>query len=131
LVILEVPQPRRLLNPSVLRRAAHSRGGETSPPPFCNWIILNIVKKRTRASRFQLGRDNAPRHANYDFKGGQSRRIGRHLCGTVQPLLTAAETAQRFGMYDVGRLERMVLRHIAHDYFILTASPPDDEDPDA
>jgi len=43
-----------------------------------------------------------------------------------QPLLEAVEDAERFGLFDLDRLERMVLRRIGRDYF----SPPafDDED---
>jgi transposase len=52
------------------------------------------------------------------------------------PLLAAIETAARYGLYELGRLERMVLRGIATDYFqlALSADPapgdPDDEPPD-
>ena len=47
-----------------------------------------------------------------------------------QPVLQAVRAAQHYGLYDLERLERMVLRQIAHDYFVL----PEDvrgEDPDA
>lgn len=46
------------------------------------------------------------------------------------PFLDAVTEATHYGLYDVDRLERMVLRHIAHDYFVLTDHPqkePDDE----
>jgi hypothetical protein len=52
-----------------------------------------------------------------------------------EPLLTAIETAAHYGLYDLGRLERMVLRGIATTYFQLplTLDPlpgdPDDEPP--
>ncbi len=36
-----------------------------------------------------------------------------------EPVLRAIRTAQRYGLYDLERLERMVLRGIAHDYFVL------------
>ena len=54
-----------------------------------------------------------------------------------QPLLNAVREAQAFGLYDLDRLERMVLRQIAHDYFVLpddleddAANPTDEEDED-
>jgi hypothetical protein len=42
-----------------------------------------------------------------------------------QPLLDAVRNAEKFGLYDLDRLERMILRQIAKDYF-----PPPDFDGD-
>jgi transposase len=39
------------------------------------------------------------------------------------PLLAALQTAAHYGLYDLGRLERLVLRGIATDYFQLPLSP--------
>jgi transposase len=39
------------------------------------------------------------------------------------PLLAALQTAAHYGLYDLGRLERMVLRGIATDYFQLPLGP--------
>ena len=36
-----------------------------------------------------------------------------------QPLLEAVREAEQFGLYDLDRLERMILRHIGRDYFQL------------
>ena len=53
-----------------------------------------------------------------------------------EPLLEAIQTAAHYGLYDLGRLERMVLRGIATTYFQLplSADPapgdPDDEPTD-
>jgi transposase len=50
-----------------------------------------------------------------------------------EPLLAAIQTAAHYGLYDLGRLERMVLRGIATTYFQLPRSAdggpgdPDDE----
>jgi transposase len=47
-----------------------------------------------------------------------------------EPLLTAIQTAAHYGLYDLGRLERMVLRGIATTYFQFPLGPagePDDE----
>jgi len=53
-----------------------------------------------------------------------------------EPLLAAIQTAAHYGLYDLGRLERMVLRGIATTYFQLPLHPdptpgdPDDESTD-
>jgi len=53
-----------------------------------------------------------------------------------EPLLAAIQTAAHYGLYDLGRLERMVLRGIATTYFQLPLHPdptpgdPDDEPTD-
>lgn len=40
-----------------------------------------------------------------------------------EPVLTALQTATHYGLYDLGRLERMILRGIATTYFQLPLSP--------
>jgi transposase len=47
-----------------------------------------------------------------------------------KPFLTAIRDASHFGVYDLNRLERMVLRNIATDYFVTPADrlpPPEDD----
>ena len=39
-----------------------------------------------------------------------------------QPLLAAVQEAARYGLYDLDRVERMILRRVAHDYFLLDPS---------
>jgi hypothetical protein len=69
---------------------------------------------------------------------GQGWRHDRQLLRMAReypraPLLAAIQTATHYGLYDLSRLERMVLRGIATDYFQLPLSPepgpgePDDE----
>ncbi len=36
-----------------------------------------------------------------------------------QPLLDAIGEAEQFGLYDLDRIERMILRRIGRDYFLL------------
>ena len=36
-----------------------------------------------------------------------------------QPLLAAVQEAARYGLYDLDRLERMILRRVARDYVLL------------
>ena len=61
------------------------------------------------------------------FRGrypGRMLRMLRRLQGMVRdypraPLLAAVGTALEFGLFDLDRLDRMVLQHIAKDYFVL------------
>lgn len=46
-----------------------------------------------------------------------------------QPLLRGFERAARYGLYDLDRVERIVLRHIAEDYFRLDPDPKTENDP--
>jgi hypothetical protein len=43
------------------------------------------------------------------------------------PLVVAIETAIQYGLYDLDRLERMILRNVATAYFVVPADRPDDE----
>jgi len=43
-----------------------------------------------------------------------------------EPLLAAVQEAARYGLYDLDRLERMILRRVARDYFLLDEDPHDD-----
>ena len=47
---------------------------------------------------------------------------------SCQPVLSAVSEAARYGLYDLDRLERMVLRRIARDYFLLESKGTPDED---
>ena len=38
------------------------------------------------------------------------------------PLLAAVREAAHYGLYDLGRLERMILRRVAREYFVLESS---------
>jgi transposase len=44
-----------------------------------------------------------------------------------EPLLAAVREAARYGLYDLDRLERMILRRVARDYFLLDGSDPHDD----
>jgi hypothetical protein len=43
-----------------------------------------------------------------------------------EPLLAAVREAARYGLYDLDRLERMILHRVARDYFLLDGGPHDD-----
>jgi hypothetical protein len=44
-----------------------------------------------------------------------------------EPLLGAVREAGRYGLYDLDRLERMILRRVTRDYFLLDEGPQEDE----
>ena len=43
-----------------------------------------------------------------------------------QPLLAAAREAAHYGLYDLDRLERMILRRVTREYFLLDGPQEDD-----
>ncbi len=43
-----------------------------------------------------------------------------------EPLRAAVREAARYGLYDLDRLERMILRRVARDYFLLNEDPEND-----
>jgi hypothetical protein len=43
-----------------------------------------------------------------------------------EPLLAAVRDAAQYGLYDLDRLERMILRRVARDYFLLKGTDDDD-----
>jgi hypothetical protein len=44
-----------------------------------------------------------------------------------EPLLGAVQEAARYGLYDLDRLERMILRRVAREYFLLNEEPYQDD----
>jgi predicted transcriptional regulator len=44
-----------------------------------------------------------------------------------EPLLGAVREAARYGLYDLDRLERMILRRVAREYFLLDEGPHGDD----
>jgi hypothetical protein len=44
-----------------------------------------------------------------------------------EPLLGAVSEAARYGLYDLDRVERMILRRVARDYFLLNEGPQGDD----
>jgi len=43
-----------------------------------------------------------------------------------EPLLGAVAEAARYGLYDLDRLERMILRRVTREYFLLEEPSEDD-----
>jgi hypothetical protein len=44
-----------------------------------------------------------------------------------EPLLAAVAEAARYGLYDLDRVERMILRRVARDYFLLNDDPESEQ----
>jgi len=44
-----------------------------------------------------------------------------------EPLLGAVREAARYGLYDLDRLERMILRRVTREYFLLDEGPQEDD----
>jgi transposase len=44
-----------------------------------------------------------------------------------EPLLSAVREAARYGLYDLDRVERMILRRVAREYFLLDQGPHGDD----
>jgi len=64
---------------------------------------------------------------------GRVPRVLRRLLGMIReypraPLVAAVQAAADYGLYDLDRLERMVLQRIAHDYFVVLPTREDDDD---
>jgi hypothetical protein len=45
-----------------------------------------------------------------------------------EPFLASVREAARCGLYDLDRLERMILRRVARDYFLLGETEPEGHD---
>ncbi len=44
-----------------------------------------------------------------------------------EPLLGAVQEAVRYGLYDLDRLERMILKRVTREYFLLDGGPEEDD----
>jgi transposase len=47
-----------------------------------------------------------------------------------EAFLAAVSRAEQYGLYDLDRVERLILKQIAHDYFVLPADSQDGDDHD-
>ena len=57
------------------------------------------------------------------------RRIARLVHDYPRPpLLAALQTATQYGLYDLERVERMLLRTLARDFFRVPPDDPEDSD---
>jgi hypothetical protein len=66
---------------------------------------------------------------------GDRRAPLRRLLSMLQEypreaFLAALASAERYRLFDLDRLEKMVLRQIAEDYFVLSLTPSPSEDGD-
>jgi transposase len=113
------PADKRVTDPS--HRPPRGQGrGKVGPPPEEAELLKLQPKLGGYVPRLK-------KHAR-----GRGTLALRRLLKMVRdypevPLLAAVERAERFGLFDLDRLERMVLRQVATDYFVL---PVDREDPE-
>jgi len=99
------------------------------------------IKRKDPSMEEQALLRTAPEIA--DYVASLKRRVSgratlalRHLLQIVrdyprQPVRDAVATAAHYGLYDMDRLERMVLRRIADDYFVWTEDLTPDTELDA
>ena len=64
---------------------------------------------------------------------GPASRLFRQLLAMVidyprEPLVAAVAEAARYGLFDLERVERMVLKRIGEDFFFQTGQGPGDQD---
>lgn len=45
-----------------------------------------------------------------------------------EPFLTAVRSAEQYGLFDLNRLERMILKEVAQEYFVLSTKKDDEGD---
>ena len=110
------PRDERVIDPAHRPPRGHGRVREGPPPE-----LAEVARLEPRLSPYA--------EALREKSGGRGtlalRRLLALLCDYPRgPLLAAAQEALQYGLFDLDRLERMVLRRIAHDYF----RPPDGRD---
>jgi hypothetical protein len=78
-----------------------------------------------------------PRVASYvqglkKLAGGRRAPLRRFLSMLLEyprePFLAALTQAEHYGLFDLDRLEKIVLRQISHEYFVLSLTPGPDDD---
>ena len=65
----------------------------------------------------ELQHDTSPHQVKL---GGKLRKVREY---PREPLVAAVAEAERYGLYDLDRVERMILRRVARDYFLLNNDP--------
>lgn len=70
------------------------------------------------------------RHSNGSGVFGMRRLLRLVRDYPREPLISAIETAEHYRLYDLDRLERMILRQIANDYFVVPIDRDDDDEGD-
>ena len=113
------------VNGYVTDPAHRPRRGEPRPPrtPLPDEVTLLRLEPQLTAYVTAL-----KRHA-----AGRVPRVVRRLLSLVReypraPLVAAVHAAVEYGLYDLDRLERMVLQRIARDYFVVSPAREDDDD---
>jgi transposase len=68
------------------------------------------------------------RHCNGSGVLGMRRLLRMVRDYPREPLVCAIATAEHYGLYDLDRLERMILRQIANDYFLVPSDRDNDDE---
>jgi predicted transcriptional regulator len=113
-------KPQRVLDP------AHrpERGKRKLGRGLADKVFVRIVQRLPEAAAYATELKKRSR--------GRGLLTMRRLRRLVEeyprlPMLAALRTAEHYGLYDLERLERMVLRNIAGDFFNLPDTEDDDE----
>jgi hypothetical protein len=118
------------------RQVAHGSSRVTCPdhrPPRGHGHRAHRLHDTGEAELLRRAPDLQVYVAAHKGRPGAGVRFIRGLLRMVRdyPLdavTAAAGVAHQYGLYDIARLERMVLRNIANDYFVLPPMPPENED---
>jgi len=96
-------------------------GGRRDGPPRSR--AINIVAAAPELADYVAGLKQRSRKA-VTFALRQLLRLVREY--PREPLLGAVREAGRYGLYDLDRLERMILRRVTREYFLLDEGSDDD-----
>jgi len=126
----QVATHRRLLEPHDVRvivpehRPPRGEGRKKHGPSPYEEQLLKLEPR--------LGKYVAALKRKVSGQGGLAlRRLLRMLRDYPrEALLAAVATALEYGLFDLERLERLVLRHVGRDYFVLPSQDDDPEDDD-
>lgn len=115
------PLDTRVTDPAHRPPRGEGRGKQGPPPE-----IATIEQSEPRTSSYLAG---------LVARTGGRRPPLRRLLSMLrdyprEPFLASLAEAERYGLYDLDRLERMVLKQIAHEYFVLPIERLDQEDDD-
>jgi transposase len=104
------PLDTRITDPA--HRPPRGEGrGKQGPPPERSTLLATEPRLATYL-------------AELDKHTGGRRKVLRRLLSMLrdyprEPFMAAVRVAEQYRLFDLGRLERMVLKEIAHEYFIL------------
>jgi hypothetical protein len=111
------PLDTRITDPS--HRPPRGEGrGKQGPPPEVATLLATEPRLATYLAELR-------KHT------GGRRKVLRRLLAMLhdyprEPFMAAVAVAEQYRLFDMNRLERMVLKEIAHEYFILPLQKPEE-----